>query len=322
VRHLTRLGLLIAAVLLLAVGAAAGGVALLRGPSAAPASTDRVVSSHSSRWFRLAEAGAAPLVPNHENYAARSRTAGPLLLFLPATGEKPADYSRLLTAASRQGYHVLGLDYWNLGRTVASTCNRDAACYGDVQRNRFDGSSPVPQSRVAPQDSVLGRLVPALAYLRRQDPHGGWGRYTADGRIRWQDVVVAGHSQGGGEAAYIAHTHAVRGALLFGAPIVTDGDVAATWLSTPGRTPASRVFAFDDSHDVFFPRITASWQRLGLGAPRLVSPTTTRFTGHALVETLPMRHAHLRVASDATPLDAAGDPVFASAWSWMLSRFI
>lgn len=318
------LGLLVTAALLVTLGAAGAGAAFLARPAAAgtPAATDRALPGHAGAWFRLAGAADRPLVPNAANFAARTRVHGPLLLFLPATRKKPNDYSRFLAAATRHGYHVLGLDYWNLGRSVASTCNRNAACYGAVQRNRFDGVDPVPQSRVAPQDSVLGRLVPALRYLRRRDPHGGWNAYLDDGAVRWSEVVVAGHSQGGGEAAYIAHLRSVRGVLLFGSPILTDGRTAATWLGTPGRTPASRTYAFDDVDDVYFSRITSSWSRLGLGAPQRVAPTSTGFHAHALIETMPIPHAHLRVVADQTPLDATGRPVFAAVWSWMLSRFI
>jgi pimeloyl-ACP methyl ester carboxylesterase len=280
----------------------------------APATTVR------SHWFRMSPALHEPLVPNQRNFAARTSSTGPLLLFLPATAEKPSDYTRFLRLAADDGYHVLGLDYWNLGHSVASTCGTDADCYGAVQRNRLDGSRPFAKSHVAPRNSVLGRLKPALAHLRSADPKGGWGRYLDDGAIRWDRVVLAGHSQGGGESAYIAHIHRVRGALLFGAPIITDGAVAATWLSTPGRTPESRIYAFDNTSDRFWPRIRASWERLGLGTPEVVDGRTS-FSAHALVSERAQAHAHLWMLDDSTPKDAAGVPLYRPVWQWMLDRF-
>lgn len=273
-----------------------------------------------AHWFRMSAVVHETLVPNKRNYAARSGASGPLLLFLPATGQQPGDYTRFLRLAADHGYHVLGLDYWNLGRSVASTCARVAACYGDVQRNRFDGSHPFAKSHVAARDSVLGRLQPAITYLRRSDPNGGWGRYLDGNAIRWDRVVLAGHSQGGGESAYIAHIHRVQGALLFGSPIITDGATAATWLSTPSRTPASRIYAFDTTSDRFWSRIEASWQRLGLGHPQVVG--VGALSSHALISDERMPDAHLRLLKDSTPLTADGVPLYEPVWTWMLTRFL
>ncbi|MGT2427083.1 BPSS1187 family protein [Amnibacterium kyonggiense] len=291
------------------------------GASSAPVHAAAARVDVRSHWFRMSTVLHEPLVPDRSNYAARSSTGGPLLLLLSATGHQPRDYTRFLRLAADDGYHVLGLDYWNLGHSVASTCATDASCYGRLQRNRFDGSRPFAKSRVAPQDSVLGRLEPALAHLREQDPHGGWGNYLEGGTVRWDRIVLAGHSQGGGEAAYIAHIRAVRGALLFGSPIVSDGRTAATWLSTPSRTPASRIYAFDNTSDQFWPRIEPSWRRLGLGTPQVVDGTT-HYTSHALISEVRQAHAHLWVLDDATPKDAAGVPVYRPVWDWMLHRFL
>lgn len=272
-----------------------------------------------TRWFRMSAVVHETVVPNKRNYAARSDASGPLLLFLPATGQQPDDYTRFLQLAADDGYHVLGLDYYNLGHSVASTCAKVASCYGAVQQNRFDGSHPFVKSNVGAANSVLGRLKPALAYLRTQDPRGGWSRYLAGDRVRWDRVVLAGHSQGGGESAYIAHTHRVQGALLFGSPIITDGSTAATWLSTPSSTAASRIYAFDNTNDHFWPRIEPSWQRLGLGTPQVVG--TGSLTAHALISDINMPSAHIRLLRNDTPLDASGVPVYEPVWSWMLDRF-
>lgn len=322
VRH-PRLVALVGVLALL--GIVAGVVALARPApqvqAAPPAAATVPAHELRSHWFRMSTVVHESLVPNQRNYAARSDAAGPLLLFLPATGQKPADYTRFLRLATDDGYHVLGLDYWNLGRSVASTCADDAGCYGAVQRNRFDGSHPFAKSSVAAKDSVLGRLKPALAYLEESDPRGGWGRYLDGSAVRWDRVVLAGHSQGGGESAYISHIRSVRGALLFGSPIITDGATAATWLSTPSRTPASRIYAFDNTSDQFWPRIEASWQRLGLGTPQVVDGTSA-YSSHALISEQRQKRAHLWMLDDSTPKRADGTPVYEPVWDWMLTRFL
>ena len=56
--------------------------------------------------------------PDAQDFATRTKATGPLLLFLPATGHVPDDYVTFLSVAARLGYHVLGLDFWNQGKTV------------------------------------------------------------------------------------------------------------------------------------------------------------------------------------------------------------
>src|SRR6188768_1362729 len=88
-------------------------------------------------------------------------------------------------------------------------------CYGVVQRNRSEGGAPTEFSAVDRQDSSLNRLLMALSHLQQSDQGGGWSRYYSGDSIRWDRVVVAGHSQGGGLSAYIAHRYRVHGALMF-----------------------------------------------------------------------------------------------------------
>lgn len=278
--------------------------------------------------FRLGPIRHVVVHPDATDFAARTTgPGGPLLLFLPATGHIPDQYVDYLSAAAKSGYHVLGLDFWNLGHAVADECQKDPRCYLDVQRNRFDGSRPDTFSKVDAANSVLGRLGAALAHLKATDPEGGWGDYQgADGRIRWGRIVVSGHSQGGGEASYIAHVFPVQGQVTFSSPIIVDDGIDASWIGTPSATPPSRMWAFDDSHDEFYDRIRPSWERLGFGADPLVARIPVPAAGaapHALVSTLPLgtpAQAHLRSVDDLTPEDDAGTPLFQPVWEWLLAQ--
>jgi len=280
--------------------------------------------------FRLGTIDGERLEPNRDDFAARTSPAGPLLLFLPATRSRPADYQRFLTTALGDGYHVLGLDYWNLGRTLSGTCGADARCYGQVQRNRFDGTRGSGNSDVSPAGSIVSRLRDAVAHLDAVDPRGGWGRFVrSDEDISWSQILVAGHSQGGGEAAYIAHIRPVLGALMFSSPVESVGPVHATWMDHPGLTPVARMYAVDDVHDAFGPRITGSWTALRLDGT--AGPWRTRGAPpargddpHAILTDLDVgdaRRAHSRIIKDSTPLDVHGDPVTLRLWQWLLHRF-
>jgi hypothetical protein len=277
--------------------------------------------------FRLRTDDGTRLRPNRADLAARTVANGPLLLFLPATRAQPSDYTEFLSAATASGYHVLGLDYWNLGRTLSRTCGEHAHCYTQVQRNRFDGSSASRHSRVEPAGSIVHRLRSAVRHLDRADPAGGWGRFVQGGRVQWQDIVVAGHSQGGSEAAFIGHVRNVQGVLMFGAPAVSRGQSHASWLDRPGRTPPSRFYALAHVDDELGRFIRPSWRSLSLeGARRpFVTGSGTPITDpHVLETTVPVpvgRRAHSIVVSDSTPRDAAGTPVLLPVWEWMLGRF-
>ncbi|MBT2503233.1 hypothetical protein [Curtobacterium sp. ISL-83] len=280
--------------------------------------------------FRLGSVGGKRLEPNRDDFAARTNADGPLLLFLPATRAKPADYQRFLGAALQDGYHVLGLDYWNLGQTLSGTCQADPHCYGAVQRNRFDGSRPSAVSDVTPAGSIVSRFRDAIAYLDDHDPRGGWGRFLqGDTAIAWQDIVVAGHSQGGGEAAYISHIRSVRGAVMFSSPVESLGSAHAAWMDHPGKTPVARLYAIDDVRDEFGPRIRGSWKVLGLDGPTgpFRTDTTPPVAGadpHAILTDIDVggpAQAHSRIIDDSTPLGRDQTPRMLPLWQWLLHRF-
>jgi hypothetical protein len=302
-----------------AKAAAKGAPKTHSAPDADP-DVSRIVREH----FRLQDSPLTSISPNADNYAARTSSRSPLLLFLAATGHHPSQYKDFLAAARQRGYHVLALDYWNDGMSVERTCGQVAACYTEVQRNRLDGSDPSQYSSVNPANSIVNRLRDSISHLRAVDEGGDWEQFLTGDEINWSDIVVAGHSQGGGEAAYISHLHSVHGVLMFSSPVDSDGGVDASWMSSRGATPASRMYGFDDSGDIFWPRIVASWNALGMGS---FGPPTNVAKGmpadsHELLSSLDLGtpvQAHLRDVTDYVPLED-GKPVYSGVWKWMLEQ--
>lgn len=273
--------------------------------------------------FRLDAEKGGTMFPNAMNFAQHSTRRGPLLVFLPATGARPRDYRSYLKTAVAEGYDVLGLDYWNRGRSVVRTCAGDAACYTAVQHNRLTGTRGGPYSNVDRQNSIMNRLRSALGYLAVNDRAGKWGRYIDDGRIKWGSVVLAGHSQGGGESAYIAHLHRVRGVLMYSSPVEADGTMAAAWMAEPGRTPARRLYGFVDEHDMYYDKIVASWAELGMSgaASPVAAPVPTG--SHILVSSIHLGspyESHGRSVSDETPRGLEGAALYRPTWRWMLGQ--
>lgn len=296
----------------------------------APASTASSLSASPSApergrlfQFTLPYLRAEPADPNAVNLARHAGPGAPLLLFLPATGAVPADYTAFLAAASDAGYSVLGLDYFNRGKSLTRTCGPDADCYDKFQRNRFDGGSPSRFSRVAAADSILARLGAALDYLERYDRGGDWGRFRDGTRIRWSRIVVAGHSQGGGEAAYISHGRRVQGVLMFAAPVETFDDVSAGWMNRPGRTPPSRMYGLVGGGDMYADRIEPTWTKLGMGVVDPTGTTPVPIGSRTLVTSLALgtpRQAHGRIVGDRTPRTRDGSPRLEPTWEWMLRQ--
>jgi hypothetical protein len=307
-------GVIVAAVTVFATTAPASAAT----PVGAAASTPR---SHDVVDLTLTPRVPAPNTPDVAERAAGSRR-GPLLLFLPATGSRPQDYRAFLAAAVAVGYHAMGLTYANHGRSVARTCATNADCYTDVQANRLDGSDPSRFSHVRHASGILARFALAVRCAEHQDPHGGWNQYLTGDRPNWSDIVLAGHSQGGGESAFIAHRHDVRGVLMFSSPVEDDGGIVASWMHGEGATPTSRMYAFDDTSDIYAQRIVGSWRAMGLGT-RAAYGTPTSSRDHLLLTTVSLGSplaAHMETVDDAGPGVADGRPLFEPVWRWMLKQ--
>jgi pimeloyl-ACP methyl ester carboxylesterase len=273
--------------------------------------------------FELPRSPGQAISPNAMNYATSGAPGSPLLLFLPATRAVPADYRQFLDAASAKGFHVLALDYWNEGNSVVRMCRGIPDCYTAVQQNRLDGSHPSVYSAISPADSIVNRLRVALSYLNKFDSTGGWTNYVSGSRIKWNKIVVAGHSQGGGQSAFIAHKYRVRGVLMFSSPVESDNGVPASWMTSPGATPASAMYGFVSANDVYNKNIVESWAALGLGKPVNTTTLAPAKQAHVVQTTLALGtpgQSHVRDITNLTPRSRSGVPVFAPIWNWMLSK--
>ena len=233
--------------------------------------------------------------------------AGKLFVFLPGTGGPAGAYRLLLRNAAAGGYHAIGLSYRN-EVAVNDLCTvGEAGCHAAVRNEVITGEDTSPLVEITRADSIDHRLVAALQYL-------GWDEYLDDVALRWTDITVAGHSQGGGHAAFIAQLREVNRAVLFAATEPAD------WTEEALATDVERLFGFVHADDPQRDAMVLSWERLGVpGDIVVVEDVEPPYDdSHQLQTSLTAENAHGAVAVDiATPLD--GDvPVYGDVWCYVV----
>jgi hypothetical protein len=256
--------------------------------------------------------------------------AGKLFVFLPGTGGIPTRQQLILATAAAHGVHAIGLAYPN-DSAVGVLCadDVDPDCFWDVRREVITGVNTSTRVHVTPANAIVNRLERLLSYLQAQYPSEGWGRFLVDGRIDWQQVTVAGHSQGGGHAGVLAKLVSLHRVVYFSSPADWRqvANTPATWLSRPNVTPASRHYAFIHEQDQLVPQwqARANWIAIGLDTFGPVTNIdgmtppygdTHRVTTRAVPRLEGAEHG-ATVVDAATPRSPSGTPLFEPVWRYL-----
>jgi hypothetical protein len=245
----------------LVAGCVAGGLWL-----ALPAAADPLV--------RLIAASATdPAIDDiggvhHVAIGPAEQRVGRLLVFLPGTGASPQMYASLVERAATLGYHAIGLAYANQVAVNQVCAGMGASgCHEMVRREVLFGTDESPLVVVEAPNGVFDRLDRLLAHLEAIAPGEGWETYrSGPSEMRWALVVVSGHSQGAGHAAFIGRLHRVARAVLFSgtepAPWTQAGDFA---------TPGADFHGFAHLLEPIYAPIQDSWDNIGIpGVPTSV----------------------------------------------------
>jgi hypothetical protein len=268
VRKVTRLGVIVAAVALLTA------CELRVSPASTDPRIDRALDDH--------------LVVFDEHRPPGNR----LFVMLPGSGGRPAGYANLLRQVAAKGMPAIGLMYPN-ERSVASICGdagRAPDCFEEVREEIVYGVDRSPLVSVDPANSIVSRLAKLLEHLH-------WDQYLSGGQPRWDRIVIAGHSQGGGHAGIIGRDHAVARVVFFASPADFTTSGGAPWLLEPKRTPIDRWYGFAHTADTPFAR--ANWAAMEmLGTPTPVEGATPPYGGaHQLTTGADVSDPHSAVAT-------------------------
>jgi pimeloyl-ACP methyl ester carboxylesterase len=248
--------------------------------------------------------------------SSRSRSAE-LLVFMTGTGGNPANVSDFLNVAAAQGYRVIALAY-NDVPAVVQVCaqNPDPACSAKVREKRIFGSDVTALIDDAPAESIVNRLVKLIKALDRTHPSEAWGQYLTGSEPNWERIIVAGHSQGAGMAAYIAQRKRVARAVLFSSPWDNYGRLQsiAPWVDAgPGATPLDLWFGAYHARENTASLIARAYSALKIpsGNIRVFKLEPKRVIG-------PNPYHLSMVGNLATPRDAQDAPAYAGEWRFLI----
>lgn len=272
------------------------------------------------------------------HFVSINRTVPPrdlLLVFFPGSGALPSYYTRFVQTAADAGFHAVGLCYPNSWSVNFNLCgfSSDPNCHADVRFEILEGVdvSPLPEVKITPTNCIRNRLGKLIEHQAATYPDENWQQFLAGSEPRWDRIACAGHSQGGGHAAFVAKWYDVWRVLMFaGGTDLFFGqpDPYAAWLDDH-LTPAVDYWGFvhlQDSPSAYL----GAWDIIGLddfGDPLLADDRDPPYEHrHQLVTNIPSpvpdkQHSAI-IVDDFLPLDGNGQPVYLPVWHYLLNTTV
>jgi hypothetical protein len=251
-----------------------------------------------------------------------------LLVHLVGSYDNPTNTQIFPSLAANNGFHALVLKYPN-STAAQSACGSslDIDCYKNFRKEIIEGIDVSPDISVDFTNSITNRLIKLIQYMTLTYPSENWEQYLVNGQIQWQNIIVSGHSQGGGHAAYIAKTHQVKRCLMFASPndFINTSSSPANWVSSSSQTPDSLFYGFNNLNDDVVPFINQYqvWTALPMINDTLCVDNTSNYLNKTQLYTqltiLGTGGNHSLVIRDSeTPYDLQGNYLFEPVWSYML----
>jgi hypothetical protein len=174
-----------------------------------------------------------------------------LLVMIPGTGGRAIDFRAFDSTFAAMGYYVVSLDYVNDVITTVCSKSEDSTCFDHFRQEIMFGTDVSDKVAVDSANSLVNRLTKLLLYQAAVDKE--WAGFVNKGKVRWEKVIAAGHSQGAGHAAYFGKQFPLRGVLMFSGPqdYLQYFKAPAHWQQERGVTPVKRYYAFLHNADPF-----------------------------------------------------------------------
>ena len=252
-----------------------------------------------------------------------------LFIFFCGSRGIPARTTTITKYAASLGYHAINLTYPN-SWTIGGICqdSEDSCCHGNARLDIWDGSDRSGLLKIGKANSIINRVLKLLVYLDHHFPDHNWARFLSHQGLDWPSIVLAGHSQGGGQAAIIAKYHPCARVIMFSSPVdyVRRKQVHASWLKQPGVTPAGRYYGFVHVLDPGLDKILKAWELLKMDQFGPVADVD-RFKppfdfSQRLISSygdIPRSKYHNCVVQDfLTPVSQTGYYIYQCVWEYLL----
>lgn len=184
----------------------------------------------------------------------RISQSGKLFVFLGGTGSSPQNYSSINKTATSLGYYVINLSYLNAVDGQACKSQGDPNCFLNYHEEMIFGGTQSSLVTIKKANAIHNRILKLLQRLHKLNPSNGWDQFYEDSELMYSKFVLAGHSQGGGHAAYLAQKFAVDRLVMFSSPNdYSDKEgQPASWLRNQFATSLDRFYGITHKRDEAF----------------------------------------------------------------------
>lgn len=243
-----------------------------------------------------------------------------LVFMITGTGTTAYGAIKMDSCFAEMGYHVITLDYPNNINSIICKNSSDSTSFDHFREEIVTGHAVSVNTDVDSLNSIMHRFKQLLQYLAANDAEGKWSEYMEGGDPAWGRIILAGHSQGSGNAGFLGKLVPVDRVLLFAGPqdYLAKFNKPAGWLSAKGKTPPSRYFSFLNQQDPFNvnKQIANDMKLMSMDK----ADTLHVWPGK------PVRgHQHILITDTPTPDGTQGahssvlDPQYVNVWEYMLT---
>jgi hypothetical protein len=206
--------------------------------------------------------------PHYVFLDSRVKQKGKLLVFIGGTNSAPSQYQDFCTEAAGVGYHVIDVNYLNTITTLACQEETDADCFTKFHDEIIFGTDASSLVDVDASNSLVNRILKLLEFLHKSYPNEGWNQYFTNNDLNYAKFVLAGHSQGGGHATYLAFKYEVDRLIVFSSPndYSENYSAVAGWCGETFATSSDRFYGLMHKRDEVVPPSEqyAVWQTINL----------------------------------------------------------
>lgn len=247
-----------------------------------------------------------------------------LFVFIPGSRQPPSSYRKIVTTGASQGYFSIGVAYTNMQLAAPSTAKTDSTVMRKLFAEYFTGNDSSTFVNIGgPQNGLENRITKMVIYMRDHYPTENWGQFlTNQNKLRWNRVVLGGHSQGSDHVMYISKNVQLYRAAYFGGPgnwILNDGTYPP-FMTNIGLTDTARQYAFSHTQDPIrsFGGTQKVWKALHMVGVADNVDDNIYNGSYKLSTSVPARDGHSSIVFDyETPNDSTGNPLYAPVWTYM-----